>query len=294
MGYSGRYHAASLAAVFIALAIGILIGIGLADDVVSSASQELENSLRDERDAARDQAADLQDQLDQEQEFSDAATRALIAGKLRREKVALIFLGGAPDDDDRDTANAAIDVVGKAGGTLGSVSSIPLPPDVDALVGGAGSAFADAKRDPIALRNLGRLVGLRLVGGGPLIEELKPDLFSTFNGDLTGVSDVVLVNNAPTDLDGQDQVQADAFERGLLEGLSRASQGAVGVELSSTDPTTLDPFKTAGIPTVDDVDKPAGQVAMVYVLDGASGDFGVKDGADSLIPEPLLPRRPGR
>jgi len=29
MGYSGRYHAASLAAVFIALAIGILIGVGL-------------------------------------------------------------------------------------------------------------------------------------------------------------------------------------------------------------------------------------------------------------------------
>ena len=48
MGYSGRYHAASLAAVFVALAIGILIGVGLADDVVSGASQELEDSLRND------------------------------------------------------------------------------------------------------------------------------------------------------------------------------------------------------------------------------------------------------
>ncbi len=34
MGYSARYHAASLAAVFLALAIGILIGVGLGDNVV--------------------------------------------------------------------------------------------------------------------------------------------------------------------------------------------------------------------------------------------------------------------
>ena len=46
MGYSGRYHAASLAAVFLALAIGILIGVGLGDDVVSSAAEDLEASLR--------------------------------------------------------------------------------------------------------------------------------------------------------------------------------------------------------------------------------------------------------
>ena len=35
MGYSARYHAASLAAVFLALAVGILIGVGLGDNVVS-------------------------------------------------------------------------------------------------------------------------------------------------------------------------------------------------------------------------------------------------------------------
>src|SRR5919106_1796215 len=32
-GYSARYHAASLAAVFLALAIGILIGVGFGEDV---------------------------------------------------------------------------------------------------------------------------------------------------------------------------------------------------------------------------------------------------------------------
>ena len=65
MGYSGRYHAASLAAVFVALAIGILIGIGLADDVVSSASEELEDSLRSDLDEAEARVDDLEAELDQ-------------------------------------------------------------------------------------------------------------------------------------------------------------------------------------------------------------------------------------
>lgn len=293
MGYSGRYHAASLAAVFIALAIGILIGIGLADDVVSSASQELENSLRDERDSAQENAADLQEQLDQELDFGQDATRALIGGRLAKQSVALIYLGAAPGDEQRDTANAVIGAIGDAGGELASVSSIPLPPDIGPLVDATGKRFAKAKEDPVALRNLGREVGSKLVTGGDWVEEVKPDLFATFNGSLADVSRFVLISNPPDDLNGGDKERADAFERGLLEGLLKTARGTVGVEQTDTDPTTLDTFMGAGVSTVDDVERPAGQVALVYALTGASGDFGVKDGADSLIPQPLLPRRSG-
>ncbi len=290
MGYSGRYHAASLAAVFIALAIGILIGIGLADDVVSSASEELENSLREDRDAAQDQAADLQAELDREQEFSEAATRALISGRLNRQRAALVYLGSAPGDEERDTAAAATDAIGDAGGTLASVSSIPLPADVGPLIDATGKRFAAARRDPIALRDLGRAIGARLAGGGDLIERVKPDLFATFNGSLDGVTRIVMISDRP-ELAGGDLARAHAFERGVLEGVLSTARGSAGVELTDTDPTTLDPFIGAGMSTVDDVDSPAGRVALVYALTGARGDFGIKDEADSLIPQPLRPAR---
>ena len=294
MGYSGRYHAASLAAVFIALAIGILIGIGLADDVVSSASQELEDSLREERDAAQDQAADLQSQLDQELQFSQDATRALIGGRLEGERVALIYLGAAPGEDERATAEDAIGAIDAAGGNLASASSISLTVDPDPLIEETGRRFAEARRDPAALRNLGRLIGTRLVGGSDLAERLKPDLFTTFNGSLEDVRRFVLISDPPDeDLGEDEQERADAFERGLLQGIARASRGTVGVERTETDPTTLGPFMDAAISTVDDIDRPAGAVALVYALTGASGDFGVKEDADSLVPQPLLPQRGG-
>ena len=46
MGYSARYHAASLAAVFLALAVGILVGVGFVSDVVSGTAEDLEQSLK--------------------------------------------------------------------------------------------------------------------------------------------------------------------------------------------------------------------------------------------------------
>ena len=93
MGYSGRYHAASLAAVFVALAIGILIGVGLADDVVSGVSEELEDSLRADLDEANAEVDDLSSQLKVESEFSDAVGPALVAGRLDRERVAMVEFG---------------------------------------------------------------------------------------------------------------------------------------------------------------------------------------------------------
>ena len=42
----GRYHAASLAAVFLALAVGILIGVGLGDDLVAGTGDDLSRAWR--------------------------------------------------------------------------------------------------------------------------------------------------------------------------------------------------------------------------------------------------------
>ena len=45
MGYSARYHATSLIAVFLALAIGILIGAEFGGDALTNTRKNLEHSL---------------------------------------------------------------------------------------------------------------------------------------------------------------------------------------------------------------------------------------------------------
>src|SRR4051794_19926641 len=97
MGYSARYHAASLAAVFLALAIGILIGVGLGDNVVKGAKGDLEGSLKSDLADARSQAEDLQGQINQERDFDQQAYPALVGDLLRSDRVAVVALGGLPD-----------------------------------------------------------------------------------------------------------------------------------------------------------------------------------------------------
>lgn len=289
MGYSGRYHAASLAAVFVALAIGILIGIGLADDVVSSASEELENSLRSDLDERSAEVEELEAQLEREARFSEQAAPALVAGRLARERVALVALGALPDTETAEAAEAA---VAAAGADLSSVAVLEMPPDLPALRGAAGGRFASSARTgPAAAEQLGMAIGRQLVNDGPLIEATREELFSRFSGDLTGLDRVIFVGAPPDELQADLTGEGRAFEAGLIRSIDDAARGTAATERAETDPTTVGTFSGAGIATVDNVDQLPGQVALVFALLGAEGDFGVKEGADALLPD-LIPDRP--
>jgi hypothetical protein len=281
MGYSGRYHAASLAAVFIALAVGILIGIGLADDVVSSASEELEASLRSDLDAAEADAEELRAALDRSDRFGQLILAEVLAGRLAGRRVALVELGGA----DVELATGARDAVETADGELAAVAELALPPDEDALTDELPGRYARLRRDPDPLEAIGRAVGRQLSGGGPLIDALAPDLFARFSGSLRGVDAIVVTRSPLDDLTGAERDDAEVFENALLGSVAGPGADVAGAELTTTDPTTLGPIIEAGIPTVDHLDLPAGQVGLVYELSGVDGNFGVKEEARGYLPD---------
>jgi hypothetical protein len=283
MGYSGRYHAASLVAVFIALAIGILIGVGLADDVVSGASEEIESSLRSDLDEAEARIDQLESQLEREQQFSFRAYPAVVSGRLAGSSVAIVGIGDLPDDTVSDV-EAALE---PTGARIAAKAVIASPVDVEALADAAGPRYAGARRGGAALNRLGEELGSSIAGGGRLIEAVSPELFSRFSGRLDGVDRVVIV---PTDLSGleaADAADAEALFDGIYAGVDAASAGSVAVERTVTDPTTLGAASESGVSTVDNSDQLAGKAAIVFALLGADGDFGTKEGADAFLPDLL-------
>ena len=289
MGYSGRYHAASLLAVFIALAVGILIGIGLADDVVSSASEELEDSLRSDRDEAEQRAEDLQSDLDREREFSRLAYPALVSDRLTGSEVAVVSLGELPDEVVPQI-EAALE---PAGASVTAVAVLAEPVEGDALDALAEGRFQQIRRDASELRRLGVAAGRQFTGDGPLLQRVRSNLFSRFSGDLRNVDRVVFVRTPVEDADGGEQVRIEALESGLIAGAIETAVEVAGVESSEIDPTTLEPFMQQEVSTVDHVDLVAGELSLVAVLLGTDGDFGVKDGADSFLPELFEAPGPG-
>jgi hypothetical protein len=291
LGYSARYHAASLAAVFIALAVGILIGAGLGGNILNDTEKSLQNSQRSDLENARSQADDLRTQLAREHEFDDAIYPALVGDRLAGSRVGVIALGDLPGgiSDDIQTA------LDPTGADLAQVSVVRSPPNTEELARQLkGSGFGPIAKDPARLEALGRRLGQQLARGhGQLLQRTREVLLSRSSGEGKQLDRVVLVRVVPSDATPQERAQIDAFDTGIVNGVRVTGLHAVAVEDTGADPSSIPWFSGHEVATVDDIDLTAGRVAMVFALLGANGDFGIKGSADQLLPELLVPTGSG-
>jgi hypothetical protein len=286
MGYSSRYHAASLAAVFLALAIGILIGVGFGDNVLSDTKKDLEASLTGDLEAARSRSDQLAGELSRSDEFEHRVYPVLVRGKLRGQRIGVLALGGLPDDLSR----AIEDSLQPTGGQLVAVGVVSEPPDLGSLASLlSDTRLGDLDTDSDTVEALGKGVGRQFVLGGTLLDRVSSRLLSRASGDLGGLDSVIVVRQQPSELDPEAKTATGRLESGLLDGIVATGARAVGVEGSETDPSSISFFSSHDLSTVDDLDFVSGQVAMVYGLLGAEGNFGVKDTADRLLPDLLSP-----
>lgn len=286
MGYSARYHATSLIAVFLALAVGILVGAEFGGDALTSTRKNLESSLVGNLQDARSRADDLSGELGQANEFGERVYPVLTREKLLGKRLAIVALGGLPSEI---TARVE-DAIGPTGARLVAVGVVREPVDVNALAGDLSETrFFDLATEPDQLTALGTGLGRQLVLGGTLVEFVRGQLFSRASGTFSGVDGVIVVRSQPQNMGPVQRATANQFETALLAGMTATRIPAVGVESIGTEPSSISFLSSNGLSTVDDIDETAGEVSMVFGLLGAEGNFGVKGSADRLLPELLEP-----
>ena len=288
MGYSARYHAASLAAVFIALAVGILIGAGLGGNILNDTEKSLQDSLRSDLENARSASDDLRVQLDREHEFGDTVYPSLVGDRLAGKTVGVIALGDLPGGLSDDVQEA----LDPTGAKLAEVSVVRSPPNVEELARLLkGTGVGPLAEDPARLQALGRSIGRQLAEGGRggVLRRSREVVLSRSSGEGQKLDLVVLVRSLPSDISAEDQARVEAFDTGIVQGVRSTGLPAVAVETTGVEESSVPWFADNDVATVDDVDATAGKVAMVFAMLGANGDFGVKDSADRLLPELLVP-----
>jgi copper transport outer membrane protein MctB len=286
MGYSARYHASSLIAVFLALAIGILVGAEFGGDALNSTRKNLEQSLTGNLQDARERVDELNGQLGHADEFASRVYPALVRGRLAGRRIGVLALGGLPGG----TVTAIEDTLGPTGARLVGIGVVREPVDLHGLAGDlAKTRFADLRRDPEALTAFGAGVGRQLIRGGTLLERVRGQLFSRASGNFGGLDGVIVVRQAPEEMGSVQRANASALEAALMSGLTGTRTLTVGVETSTTEPSSVSFFNGNDLASVDDVETAAGQVATVFALLGAEGSFGVKGSADRLLPDLLPP-----
>lgn len=284
MGYSARYHAASLAAVFLALAIGILVGAEFGGEVLSDTRKSLERSLVSNLEDSRAEVEDLSGRLDRSEEFGQRVYPTLVSDRLFGDRIGLIGLGGL-DARLVSDVEAALE---PTGGELTGIGVLRRPPATGALAGALeGTRFGGIERDPEMFEDLGRALGRQLGAGGGMLEKLRGEFFTRASGSFGDLDQVLIAYRDPDPdaLDPDELKATESLERGLLRGLAGSGVATVGAETTDTEPSTIEFFKSHNLASVDNADTVAGRLAMVLALNGAQGSFGVKDSADSLLPD---------
>jgi hypothetical protein len=311
-----RYHLVSIIAVFLALAIGIVVGTtALNGYVVDDLRSRNGAVIRDKR-GLEAEVRDLRNQVSKRDQFASVVGPAAVAGALTGERVLLVTTPGASEDVVRNLT----ELIGQAGGTPTGVLKLRddlLDPtkssvvdDVVAGVAPAGLTLPEGQPSERAALELAAAV-VSSPGTDALGSEAAAKVIGGFAGaDLidvqppTGSSSATLVPatmalmiTGGADGKALDDVgkQRQDTALGILAALDARSEGAVvaGPVTAAGDGGLIaaaraDAALSRQVSSVDSVDKSFGAVSAVLALReqaaGESGRYGQGPGAQAAAP----------
>jgi hypothetical protein len=153
----------------------------------------------------------------------------------------------------------------------------------------SGYRYIALASDPSLVRQFGMRIGEQLVSGGHLLERVHARLLSSYDGALGKLEGLVVVRSDPFGMSAQVAKGTAEFESGLISGVAAEGVPAVGVELSSTEPSQVPWYKAENLASVDDLETIAGRAALAFALAGDHGTYGAKSTADALLPSVVGP-----
>ena len=307
-----RQHAISLAAVFLALAVGVVLGSGLLSDTLLSGLREEKRDLHSQINALNDQKNALNEKLGAASSFDAQLADRIVHGALAGKSVIAFRTPDARDDD----VAAVSKVIGQAGGAVTGTVSLT-------------QEFVDAN----SAEKLRTVVNSSILPAGTQLSTKLVDQGSQA-GDLLGIA--LLINRdpaIPVDDAQRDTVLAALRDTGFISypsssdthigaanaavvitggrlGDDAGNQGVTvarfavalaphgsGVVVAGRDGaasgtaavavTRADPSMASAISTVDDVDGEQGKITTVLGLQdlingGHTGQYGIGHGATAV------------
>jgi hypothetical protein len=308
-----RQHAISLAAVFLALAVGVALGSGLLSDTLLSSLRDESRNLHGQINALNDQKNVLNEKLGSANAFDTQMAVRIVHGALAGKSVVVFRAPDAADDD----ADAVSKLIGQAGGTVTGTVSLTqefvdansaekLRSVVNSSIVPAGAQLSTKLVDQGS--QAGDLLGIALlINRDPavapvddaqrdtVLAALRDTGFVTFKANGTehiGAANaaVVITGGALGDDAGNQGVSVARFAAALaphgagvlLAGRDGSSTGTAAVAVARADAAV-----TSAISTVDDLDAESGRITAVLgvadlVNGGHTGQYGVGHGATAI------------
>ncbi|MPQ99754.1 copper transporter [Modestobacter sp. I12A-02628] len=307
-----RYHLVSLIAVFLAIALGIVIGTTALNGRLVDNLESQVSGLQEDKRTLEDTNQGLQARLDDVGAFEEAVAPSLVGDTLTGRSVLLVLA----DDVATEVVDEVSSLLGSAGATVTGTVSITeaysdptVAPSLESYVNGPG---VPTGVQPTPSSDTGELVAgvLAQVLMTPPAESGQPPAAQT-SGELASVLsalaglDVLSYDTAPTERadfavvlgTGPLGVGGDADATALLQLVTALDTEGSGVVVAGDAASATgglvaavraDATVSAAVSTVDNVDTAAGRISTVLALPAEaralSGAYGTGEDTEPAPP----------
>ena len=287
-----RYHIYSLAAVFFALAIGIVIGTSISRYPSSEGEKRTVERyelwmkvLKTEIEKASHEARERSELAKSSEECCQAVLPAIARDRRAWRNVAIVRTGGSDE-----LSGSVKRVLELAGAQVTSVTEINREfafDDNDKIA----QALLDSGVPPLTAGQkptdkLWEIIARGICDGShaKLLAALEKQDVAQLSGRYDKANKlVVLVGGAGS----KDSNVADSVDAQFLAQIDTSDVTVVGCEGTTASSSYVPVWRKAGIATVDNADTAIGQMALLCALNGERANFGIKKTADRLIPQSL-------
>lgn len=310
-----RYYLVSIVSIFMALAVGIVLGAGpLKGDIGTRLTEQI-TALRSEKTQLRTDLDTSVRDASARDTYSQAVAPSVLKGRLNGKTVALVVAPAVDADLVKNTTASLIAAGAKVGSTI-TLTDVWADPAKSALRNTVASPFADLVKAPVGTSGPDQLADTVLArailagtdrsterlpaAASAALEGLKAgDLIKVTPDQIVPSSSVVFLAGP---VKGSTQAETDARLAAyvqLARVLDAGGSGVVVVAKSNTADRSTSADLVAAvrqesdaakvISTVDEADLPMGQVTLVLALGqqytGTAGQYGLAADAKAVVPD---------
>lgn len=277
-----KYYVFLMTGIFLALGLGMMIGITLEDkDVIENQQmllvRQIEERILHYRTETEKLSKDLNNikaEHNQLIQIADMLLEETTANRLAGLNIAIVSF-----NDKADTENI-INLLTHAGASIRSNIAFSVGAVPGMLHTDAKSTTVDYDNDFVHTIMNDLVYSLNFGGITPLIEEMQElGLIQNSLGYEVPVDSIIVLSK------GKATSYYDAI---FISYILDSGLPVVAVELSNSENSAIGDYKAMGVSTIDHIDTLYGKLSLISVLTGNKGSYGYSNHAEALIPDPLF------
>jgi len=280
-----KYLVITVISIFLALGIGILIGVQIdSQDLILEQQEITVQKMENKLEELNRINSDLQNELSKLATINNTNENYIknifpdyIKNKLLGMHIVIL------ETADEYTYASMRQALKTAGAQVTSVTIISdkllsMSEEEKAELMGYFGITESENITPVVLKRIAETVGGRFVPDD--IAFLIEMGLIYVNGTLEQPADYVVLAGGSSENGDKHEI----IDVPLIRELKKLSLPLVGVETTAVEVSYIDVYKKQQLSTVDNVDTIIGQTSLVLVINGKEGHYGVKKSANSLMP----------